>query len=192
MKAFRAHGKLLISAEYMVLHGSKALAVPLQRGQILRRIRSENRNVFSWKANYGTEVWFSASYDPTSLGILKTSDQDKAEFLPLAELKNEPLFGFCGIAQPMSFKSTILKEKLNLSDFASYPDHYLYSRPAIISMVERAKNLGAKALITTTKDFVKLKEVYVPDFPLYVLSVKLQMGQEFDAYLTNHLAGFSL
>lgn len=81
MKAFRAHGKLLISAEYMVLHGSKALAVPLQAGQILRRIRSENRSVFSWKAHYGTEVWFSASYDPSSLGILKTSDQEKAESL---------------------------------------------------------------------------------------------------------------
>lgn len=81
MKAFRAHGKLLISAEYMVLHGSKALAVPLQPGQILRRIRSENRSVFSWKAHYGTEAWFSASYDPSSLGILNTSDQEKAESL---------------------------------------------------------------------------------------------------------------
>jgi mevalonate kinase len=81
MKAFRAHGKLLISAEYMVLHGSKALAVPLQPGQILRRIRSDNRNVFSWKAHYGTEAWFSASYDPSSLGILKTSDREKAESL---------------------------------------------------------------------------------------------------------------
>ena len=113
-------------------------------------------------------------------------DQDKAEFLPLAELKNEPLFGFCGIAQPMSFKSTILKEGLNLSDFASYPDHYLYSRPEIISLVERAQKMGAEALITTAKDFVKLKEVFVPEFPLYVLSVNLQMGQEFDAYLMNH------
>lgn len=81
MKAFRAHGKLLISAEYMVLHGSKALAVPLQPGQILRRIRSENRHVFSWKAHYGTEAWFTASYDPSSLKILKTSDQEKAESL---------------------------------------------------------------------------------------------------------------
>jgi len=81
MKAFRAHGKLLISAEYMVLHGSKALAVPLQAGQILRRIRSENRSTFSWEATYGTDVWFSVSYDPSSLAILKTSDQSKAENL---------------------------------------------------------------------------------------------------------------
>jgi len=117
------------------------------------------------------------------------ADQENTEFLPVAEIINKSLFGFCGIAQPMSFKSTILKEKLNLSDFISYPDHYLYSRPEIISLVERAKKMGAKGLITTAKDFVKLKEVYVPDFPLYVLSVKLQMGQEFDTFLINHPAG---
>ena len=141
------------------------------------------------KQEFPRQPVFTAHYQ-THEKILR-ADQDKAEFLPLAELENEPLFGFCGIAQPISFRSTILKEKLKLLDLASYPDHYLYSRSAIISLVERAKNTGAKALITTAKDFVKLKEVYVPDFPLYVLSVKLQMGQEFDAYLINHLADFS-
>jgi tetraacyldisaccharide 4'-kinase len=113
--------------------------------------------------------------------------QDSTESLPIADLKGLPLFGFCGIAQPLSFKSTLLKEKLNLTDFASYPDHYLYSRPEIISLVERAQKLGAGALITTAKDFVKLREVFVPEFPLYVLSIKLQMGQEFDAYLYESL-----
>jgi len=81
MKAFRAHGKLLISAEYMVLHGSKALAVPLQSGQVLQRIRSENQGIFSWEACYGPEVWFKASYDSSSLVILETTDQGKAESL---------------------------------------------------------------------------------------------------------------
>jgi len=91
----------------------------------------------------------------------------------------------------MSFKSTLLNEELKLTDFESYPDHYLYSQPEIMSLVVKAQNSGAKALITTAKDFVKLKEVFVPQFPLYVLSVKLQMGQEFDEYLLDHLAGFS-
>jgi tetraacyldisaccharide 4'-kinase len=118
-------------------------------------------------------------------------DQDNTELLPLAELKNTPLLGFCGTAQPLSFKSTLLNEELQLTDFSSYPDHYLYSRPEIISLVEKAQSSGANGLITTAKDFVKLKEVFVPDFPLYVLSVKLQMRQEFDTYLLTHLAGSS-
>ena len=81
MKAFYAHGKLLISAEYMVLHGSKALAIPLQKGQVLQRFRSENRSVFSWEARYGTDSWFSARFNPANMAIVETTDQAKAEFL---------------------------------------------------------------------------------------------------------------
>jgi tetraacyldisaccharide 4'-kinase len=136
------------------------------------------------KQQFPRQPVFTGRYQ-TNEKILRV-EQNKSEFLAIAELKNIPLLGFCGIAQPMSFKSTLLKEQINLTDFASYPDHYLYSRPEIISLVERAQKISAEALITTAKDFVKLKEVFVPEFPLYVLSVNLQMGQEFDAYLMNH------
>jgi mevalonate kinase len=44
MKKLEARGKLLISAEYMVLHGSQALALPLKRGQSLKKKASENRS----------------------------------------------------------------------------------------------------------------------------------------------------
>lgn len=81
MKTHYAHGKLLISAEYMVLHGSKALAVPLQKGQKLQRIKSEDHRTFSWKAHYGNNSWFSATYDPESLSVIKTTDHSKAETL---------------------------------------------------------------------------------------------------------------
>ncbi len=81
MTIFHAHGKLLISAEYMVMHGSKALAVPLQQGQSLHKIRSENREVFTWKAFYQEQLWFHASLDPASLKILDTGDTEMAQRL---------------------------------------------------------------------------------------------------------------
>jgi mevalonate kinase len=81
MKPFFAHGKLLISAEYMVLHGSLALALPLHKGQTLQRLRSEDRNVFSWDAYETESRWFSAKYNPATLEIIETSDQEKAENL---------------------------------------------------------------------------------------------------------------
>ena len=118
-------------------------------------------------------------------------DQGKIESQPISGLTGKPLFGFCGIAQPRSFKSTLQNEKLNITDFASYPDHYVYSRSEIKSLTERAKRSGADGLITTAKDFVKLKEILLPGFPVYVLSVKLQMTSEFDAYLINHFVDLS-
>lgn len=81
MNTFHAHGKLLVSAEYMVLFGSRALAIPLQLGQSLRRIRSEHPRVFSWRAIYSEKTWFNATMDPGSLRILSSSDSDKAEWL---------------------------------------------------------------------------------------------------------------
>ncbi len=81
MNTFHAHGKLLVSAEYMVMFGSRALAIPLQLGQTLHRIRSEHPRKFSWKANYGEKTWFSATLEPGSLRIIDTSDPARAEWL---------------------------------------------------------------------------------------------------------------
>ena len=95
MKPFFAHGKLLISAEYMVLHGSLALALPLHKGQTLQRLRSEDRNVFSWNAYQADDCWFSAKFNPSTLGIMETSDQEKAEilqFLIKAIIEMDPPF----------------------------------------------------------------------------------------------------
>ncbi len=81
MDRIQAHGKLLISSEYMVMYGSKALAVPLRKGQMLQKYRSDNPRVFSWKAFYGEQSWFHALYDPSSLRILESSDRDRAVYL---------------------------------------------------------------------------------------------------------------
>jgi len=81
MNSFYAHGKLLLSAEYMVIYGSKALALPLKLGQSLERVRPDNRNIFAWNAYYQDEPWFSARLDPATLKVLETSDQTMASRL---------------------------------------------------------------------------------------------------------------
>lgn len=81
MKAFHANGKLLITAEYMVLHGSQALALPLVMGQSLQRLRSEDRSVFTWNASHKGKRWFSARFNPSTLRIIEASHQEKAENL---------------------------------------------------------------------------------------------------------------
>lgn len=81
MEPLYAHGKLLITAEYMVLHGSKALAVPLQLGQMLRRIRSEDERTFTWKAFDRSQLWFSVTIDPLRMKVLSTDDPPRARYL---------------------------------------------------------------------------------------------------------------
>lgn len=64
-QSYYGHGKLLLSGEYFVLDGAKALALPCKRGQIMtvRHARSNNPTL-KWKS-YGVngELWFEAEFE---------------------------------------------------------------------------------------------------------------------------------
>jgi len=95
MNILQARGKLLISAEYMVLHGSQALVLPLNKTQSLHKLKSGDRTRFSWNAYHGTNLWFRAEFRASNLEIVGTSDREKAEKLQLllkACMELDPLF----------------------------------------------------------------------------------------------------
>ena len=80
MTHFRANGKLLLTAEYSVLRGALALALPTRQGQTLH-IAPSGDDKLHWvsKEENGNE-WFSAVFQ-TDYSILKTSDSATAEAL---------------------------------------------------------------------------------------------------------------
>lgn len=60
-KTYRSNGKLLLTAEYAVLDGAKALAIPTKYGQSLK-IEINDTNIINWKSyNELAEVWFECS-----------------------------------------------------------------------------------------------------------------------------------
>jgi len=72
------NAKLLLSAEYLVLNGAKALAVPLRFGQSLQIDENES-GFISWQsiAHNGSE-WFRGKYNTTDFSILEGSNSDIA------------------------------------------------------------------------------------------------------------------
>ncbi len=57
-REFYSNGKLLLTGEYVVLDGAKALAVPTKFGQTLE-ISEDNGNAFHWKSyDNNSTVWF--------------------------------------------------------------------------------------------------------------------------------------
>ncbi|HET8810601.1 MAG TPA: GYDIA family GHMP kinase [Flavobacteriaceae bacterium] len=59
---FYSHGKLLLTAEYVVLDGAKALAVPTKLGQSLEVFPTENKELH-WKSiNEKNEVWLEEKF----------------------------------------------------------------------------------------------------------------------------------
>lgn len=61
-KTYHSNGKLLLTAEYVVLDGAKALALPTNYGQSLA-IETNKLNTFFWKSyNELNEVWFEDEF----------------------------------------------------------------------------------------------------------------------------------
>jgi len=81
MKKFHAHGKLLITGEYLVLKGALALAVPLNKGQTLSIYTSKESGLY-WRAETPNGLWFEVKFND-KLTILESTDYKKAENLQL-------------------------------------------------------------------------------------------------------------
>lgn len=96
MNTERAHGKLLLTAEYMVLHGATALALPLVKGQSMSLGSNRQSGLLKWSALAGGAPWFQASLDPDNLEIRSSNNGLMAErlvHLLRACLKLKPSFG---------------------------------------------------------------------------------------------------
>nr|MBD3621543.1 GHMP kinase [Sunxiuqinia sp.] len=78
---YHANGKLLLTAEYFVLHGAKAIALPLQYGQQMEVAAGSRHQVVSWKAFMNEGLWFSCDFKLPDLRIVHSSDTEKALIL---------------------------------------------------------------------------------------------------------------
>ncbi len=77
--------------------------------------------------------------------------------LGLEEEGGRKYFGFCGLADPSSFKKILENTSIELTGFRAYPDHYDYSAKDLSKIEQAAEATGAEALITTEKDMVKIR-----------------------------------
>ena len=80
-KTYRANGKLLLTGEYLVLHGAKAIVLPLNVGQQLEVSEENVHKSLAWRAFYDEKIWFSCELDSKDFSVLMTSHPEKAEIL---------------------------------------------------------------------------------------------------------------
>jgi mevalonate kinase len=76
ISSFYAHGKLLLTSEYVVLDGALALALPTQKGQKLEIKESDLApGTLLWKSyDHENQVWFEMIWDIPSRNVLRSSD----------------------------------------------------------------------------------------------------------------------
>lgn len=84
MEQFNSNGKLLLTAEYFILNGAKALVLPVRFGQSLFVLDTDSNakeNIIDWKAFYKKELWFEAKIKTPEIVILETSNLKIAQQL---------------------------------------------------------------------------------------------------------------
>ncbi len=88
---FYSNGKLLITAEYLVLNGAKALALPTILGQTLQvKQKKDTTAIIYWKSyDYDKSIWFEASFTTANFKIIafeNLSNSSKKIALKLQEI----------------------------------------------------------------------------------------------------------
>lgn len=93
---------------------------------------------------------------------------------PVQLLQGRKIAAFCGIGNPSGFWKTLTDLGCVLIDHRQFADHHQYQRSDVNDLVEWASKLPADTwIITTQKDWVKLRIDSLADKPLYALTIAL-------------------
>lgn len=91
-----------------------------------------------------------------------------------ADLAGVPLLAFAGIAAPEAFRDTLAALGADVRETVAFRDHHWYRPDDLRRLERRAATLGATGLVTTEKDWVRLRRL-APGRPLFVVSVRLDL-----------------
>ena len=106
-------------------------------------------------------------------------------------LKKEPVFGFSGIARNAEFQTTVKRLGFNVGGFLEFSDHHRYTAQDLENIQTQATAAGARRLITSEKDLVRLFPQNPFHLELIVVGVKISFGnhrQPFISFLKQQLA----
>jgi tetraacyldisaccharide 4'-kinase len=74
------------------------------------------------------------------------------------ELASTPLFAFAGLANNEQFFDSLRANALNVVGTKRFRDHHRYTTADVASIKEAARAAGARAIVTTEKDAVKIDD----------------------------------
>ena len=138
MKTHYSNGKLLITAEYLVLDGAISLALPTKYGQSLQ-VLEETKEVITWKSyDHEEQLWFTVRFSLPDLKILDTADHDKA--LTLQKI----------LQSAIALNPTFLKEAkgFSVSTHLTFPREWgLGTSSTLINNIAQWANVNAFTLL---------------------------------------------
>ena len=122
------------------------------------------------------EVRVVAPTVPLATSIHRASDLWNGDAPTGVERLNGRTVGaFCGIGNPAAFRRTLADLGAVVADFREFPDHHGYQRYDVEQLNGWAAGLPPDAwVVTTQKDWVKLRLMSLGGRPLWAVRVRLQ------------------
>jgi len=108
---------------------------------------------------------FEAEHRPISLTETSeaSAEPSKNEERGLDYIANKKVCAVAAIGDNNSFFKMLSGLGAEITGKFSFPDHHKYTQGDIRDIVETVKKTGADAIITTTKDWVRLKDFFLKD-----------------------------
>ena len=111
------------------------------------------------------------------------------DLLPQTSISSATVF--CGIGEPESFRLLLGELNIKIDEFIVFPDHHNFTNQDLEKIMNSFKKNGSSHILTTQKDFVRLKNSELVlkaksentyknllyNFPLYFAKIKMQIDQ---------------
>jgi tetraacyldisaccharide 4'-kinase len=100
-------------------------------------------------------------------------------------------FAFAGIAKPEQFFDELTRAGWDVAGHRSFSDHYQYSTRDIAQVARDARQINAEALVTTSKDFVRLLPEHhtaADQIPIVEVPLQVAIDPAFGSWLRGHLS----
>ena len=109
----------------------------------------------------------------------------RMETVDRMQVENNRIIAFCGLGYPNKFMNTLQECDYKILDFLKFSDHHPYTITEIQKLVNIAKNNNA-TLVTTTKDYVKIPDIFKEEIKIIPIKLKLE-NDEFCNCLINKI-----
>ena len=97
--------------------------------------------------------------------------------LNLEITQNEKCKIVTGIGNSQFFKTTVKRLGYDFIGYEIFPDHFNYSKTDLINIENNAKKAGATYILTTQKDWVKLRELS-PKYSFGIIDIRIRASNE--------------
>ena len=98
--------------------------------------------------------------------------------LNLNDFRGKKLVALAGIGNPENFFKIITENKLNLVKKIVFPDHHIFNKDEIFKIINDTRQNNFE-LITTEKDFYKIKDLYLPQIKYLKIDLVINEKEKF-------------